>query len=770
VISGDDHGPVCASLRVTAFTPSECRAAGGADPWMRGRPETLEVDRRAAFRRRRVASGVTFLAALLFAMPVIGAPASAPARSSSVEARLDLDAESASPFPADWFTVPDRAQRTGLRVSDHLARCVAGASACDDLHLLAELDGFDLDPRLTVRFTGPIDVASVSTRSIFLVRLAAGPPEITGLERLVWDPDHSTLYGRPDSLLEPETRYGLVVTRELRDVAGRPVEPSAAFTALMRSNGGPPLGSDQRAAFALLRRALERRGIRPDRVVVASVFTTGSVSAFLEQARDALDRRPPAPALMTAPEGGGRAWFPRSTLARVVFRRQIGRVANPTAANDGAAPDGFRDEVLPLEALARDAVGGIGIGWYWSPWYLTPERRILEGPTLAPFRAAGVDRPVPFVVVTPAGRPPPGGWPLAIFGHGYGGEMLSNVFLVAGGLARQGIATVAISVVGHGGGPEGRLVVSLADARTLIVRVPGRGVDLDADGRIESTEGLTPLPGSPFASLGLRDGLRQQVVDLMALVRAVKGGLDLDGDGAPDTAKGPIGYVGHSLGGIYGTIFLAVESQVRVGALVVPGGPVSEIARLSRVFRPRLKEAFAHRVPSLLNLPDGFREDLPLRGDGPTIAPAPGALAIQEYLARLEWLGRRGDPVAYARHLRRSPLPGLDPARVLVELAAGDPVVPNPTTATLVRAGQLGDRTVVVRTDRVARAVGADWPDPHGFLLAVLAPGLIGRVAMLAQEQVARFLRDEGEAVWIPTGLSGAGPDDRFLDGPGAVP
>ncbi|HEX9710191.1 MAG TPA: hypothetical protein VGB42_09535, partial [Candidatus Thermoplasmatota archaeon] len=225
---------------------------------------------------------------------------------------------------------------------------------------------------------------------------------------------------------------------------------------------------------------------------------------------------------------------------------------------------------------------------------------------------------------------------------------------------------------------------------------------------------------------------------------------------------------GHSLGGIYGTLFLAVDPRVRVGALAVPGGPVTEVARLSPVFRPRVKDALGHRSPPLLNLAGDFREDLPLRGEGPVVAPMPGALGIQEYLARVEWLGRRADPVAYARHLRRSPLPGLEPARVLVQYALGDRVVPNPTTATLVRAGELGDRTVLVRTDRVARAIGIEWPDPHGFLLAVRAPGLVGRVAMLAQEQLARFLRDEGEALWVPGGLSSAGPDDRFLEGPGS--
>ena len=177
---------------------------------------------------------------------------------------------------------------------------------------------------------------------------------------------------------------------------------------------------------------------------------------------------------------------------------------------------------------------------------------------------------------------------------------------------------------------------------------------------------------------------------------------------------------------------------------------MTEIARLSPVFRPLLRDALARRSPSLLNLAGDFREDLPLRGDGPVVAPSAGALGIQEFLARAEWLGRRGDPVAYARHLRRAPLPGLEPARVLVQFALDDRVVPNPTTAALVRAGELADRTVLVRTDRVVRAAGTEWPDPHGFLLTVRAPGLIGKVTLAAQEQLARFLRDDGEDVWTP--------------------
>jgi pimeloyl-ACP methyl ester carboxylesterase len=250
----------------------------------------------------------------------------------------------------------------------------------------------------------------------------------------------------------------------------------------------------------------------------------------------------------------------------------------------------------------------------------------------------------------------------------------------------------------------------------------------------------------------------------MAFVRAVGGGLDVDGDGVHDTGLGRIVYAGHSLGGIYGTLFLAVEPRVRVGVLAVPGGPVTEIARLSPVFRPLLRDALARRSPPLLNLAGAFQEDLPLRGDGPVVAPVPGALAIQEFVANAEWLGRRADPVAYARHLRQAPLPGLEPARVLVQWALGDRVVPNPTTAALVRAGELADRAVVVRADRVVRALGAEWPDAHGFLLSVRAPGLVGRVAMAAQEQLARFLLDDGESIWMPGEPSPLGASSALFE------
>ena len=400
-----------------------------------------------------------------------------------VEPHFDLGVPGRQPFPSDRFTVPDPGQRTGLRVLLPQTNCVVERSTCDEARLLNELDGFDLSPRLALPFTGPIDPASVTPRSVFLVRLAAGPPEATGVERLVWDPGSATLYARPETLLEPETRYGLVVTRALRDAQGRPIRVAPGFRRLLEGRDAAGPGRTHRQALRTLMAALARRGVGPQEVAVASVFTTGSVSVFLEQARDWLDRHPPEPALITAPESGGRAWFRRADLRQLVLRTQVRAVADA---------EGFAERPLPL-ALLPPEVGGFAVGWFWSPWYLGRDHRIVDSATARPLGAPFYAMPVPFVILLPAGSPPAGGWPLALFGHGYGGEMFESALRIAGTLARQGIATAALTVVGHGGGPDGRLIVTPRTGPPLEVRVPGRGVDVNADGKIDSVEGLAPL-------------------------------------------------------------------------------------------------------------------------------------------------------------------------------------------------------------------------------------------------------------------------------------
>jgi hypothetical protein len=353
---------------------------------------------------------------------------------------------------------------------------------------------------------------------------------------------------------------------------------------------------------------------------------------------------------------------------------------------------------------------------------------------------------VDVTVYLPAGTRPPAGWPVAIFGHGFGNDRHLVPMTVAGTMARFGFATVAINVVGHGGGPDGTLTVLRTGREPVTLPAGGRGVDQDGDGRIRATEGVGTLAGTPLALISSRDGLRQTTADLMQLVRAIRRGVDVDGDGHVDLDRERITYFGQSFGGIYGTLLMAVDPFVRIGVLNVAGGPIVEIARQSPIFRGLVVEQLKRRQPPLMNGEPDFTESIPLPAEAPVREPAAGALGIQAYFDRAEWLSQPANPVAFAPYLRRAPLLGLSPKAVLYQWAVGDRTVPNPTTAALLRAGGLQPVSSLYRHDRGAAGLSERFKNPHGFLAWTAFPEVhaIGRAA---QEQVARFFVSGGRQI-----------------------
>src|SRR5207253_3047933 len=72
----------------------------------------------------------------------------------------------------------------------------------------------------------------------------------------------------------------------------------------------------------------------------------------------------------------------------------------------------------------------------------------------------------------------------------------------------------------------------------------GRGVDLDGNGTIDSTEGRSAIGAQSL--IGNSDGLHQTTIDLMQLVRVLEHGVDVDGHGAPDLSTSRIYYAGQS--------------------------------------------------------------------------------------------------------------------------------------------------------------------------------------------------------------------------------
>ena len=330
--------------------------------------------------------------------------------------------------------------------------------------------------------------------------------------------------------------------------------------------------------------------------------------------------------------------------------------------------------------------------------------------------------------------------------------------MVASVLASQGIATVVINVVGHGGGSAGTLVVNRNGQPAVTLPAGGRGIDQNGDGLIELTEGVNAAP--PQQIIARRDGHRQTVVDLMQLVRVIEtGGVDVDGDGGADLNGQRISYFGQSFGGIYGTILMAVEPSVRAGVLNVAGGSVSEAGRLGN-FRSLPAQMLLTRTPSLFNAPPvtpplfGFNENLPLRNQPPLINNVPGAIELQEFFDRLQWVEQPGDSVTYATHIRKQPLSGVAAKQIILQIAKGDATVPNPTSSALIRAGDLSDRTTYFRNDLAFAADAAIPKNPHTFLTNVLIPAS-APLAVATQTQIATFLASDGTLTIDP---DGAGP------------
>ncbi|MGB8130709.1 MAG: hypothetical protein WCG81_13025, partial [Candidatus Angelobacter sp.] len=391
-----------------------------------------------------------------------------------------------------------------------------------------------------------------------------------------------------------------------------------------------------------------------------------------------------------------------------------------------------------------------------------------------------------FNLFIPSGPRPSNGWPVAIFGHGFTDNKQGAPFAVASFLAHNGIASIAINVVGHGFGPNSTLTVSQG-ASSVTFPEGGRSFDQDGNGVIDSSEGSSTSIFSPLADIGSRDALQQTVADLMQLVRAIQGGIDVNGDGLQDLDPNRIYYAGQSFGGIYGTIFLGIEPDVRAGVPNVPGGPITDIVRLSPGFRPLLGALLLVRIPSLENLPVipnqfPFNDNKPLRNEAPvinTFIPPIGspcstvacAIDIQRVEDASIWVGQAGDPVAWAPFIRKSPLPGDRPKSVIVQFARGDQTVPNPTATALIRSGDLADRATFFRND-IASLIGLGFGNPHTFLTSLSSTD---PVAAEAQLQIGVFLASDGTLTLDPDSFGpslGAPPLPSLFETPiaGALP
>ena len=183
---------------------------------------------------------------------------------------------------------------------------------------------------------------------------------------------------------------------------------------------------------------------------------------------------------------------------------------------------------------------------------------------------------VPVLASSPAAGRPPDGWPVVLFQHGVTSNRTSMI-AIADAFALAGFAMLAIDLPLHG----------VTDTGSIFYQGPGsrmgnneRHFNLDNVGDLGSLvpDGQIDNGWQVFNvanPLNARDHGRQAVSDLFHLIRTAPV-LDLDGDGLPDLDGDRIHFHGVSLGAIFSTPFIALNTEFSTATLSSAGGPYSQ--------------------------------------------------------------------------------------------------------------------------------------------------------------------------------------------------
>ena len=647
----------------------------------------------------------------------------------------DPDADLAADTPdlafevrsTDAHETPDTAPPSAPQVVSIAPSDAAGigvpetGTAHTDLTFLSNhTDGFGLQPRISITLSAAVDPASFDDAAVRLVPDLGGEP-IALMQRIV-DTEALTIHALPRRYLAEGTTYRVEVTDALT-AGGIAVTPaSATFTT-----------GHFTQTLAAIRAQLDASP--PPDVTIELESSEALFEWTAHRATLPAGSTPTLPAGV-GEDGGGLSL--ESTYAEAG--------GDPVELSAGELPDTWVSEQIPegggpvrvFQRYSRflpDGVSAIRIGRFESPWYLTEERLLSTQPT-APLGT----RTVWFTLWLPLGEAPAGGWPIVLYGNGYRSHR-HHAAPIAGALASDGIATLAITAVGHGGGPEGWLTLAGMEAPD-----GGRAKDVDGDGWFGREEGMRADPTGPSGGglRGLTDGVRQTVVDLMVAARVL-------GAGLPDIATGDDqrAYFGISNGGRVGALLLAVDPRVPVGVLNVP--PSEAFVPLNDTWRPLWAAVFGGHDPPLLNNPHPtlgwFDEDIPARGDPVQLGLAPGADAIQRYLDRYRWATMPMNTAAYAK--------ALEGKAVLVQVGRGDTAVVNPSTADLIREGGLAQSTCLVWPARSKwfdqlGALGQDLVHVFAFLPDGLANWHPGRIGAGARKQLVAWIASRGDVLVDP--------------------
>jgi pimeloyl-ACP methyl ester carboxylesterase len=402
--------------------------------------------------------------------------------------------------------------------------------------------------------------------------------------------------------LKEYTSYMAVLTNDIRDVDGNDATPDRTYCLGKTSvpwvdeNGNSTYGlfDDETAAgletIRQITQSMELNaasvGINPDDIVLSWTVHTQSITRTLKTLH-AFSQ--PAPTII-APTGMTTAAIGGFGLADI----NIGVITMPYYSGIPTAEN--------LTAALTDF-------WKAAPGaYVPPFDEFGLDPTSTnitvanPIPVVTGMQTVPLIMAVPnssSGHSKPAdGWPVVMFGHGITRNR-TDALALADTLASIGYAVVAIDSPVHGVSPDAQpeLAPFYIEYTPFASIANERTFDMDLINNATGApgpDGLIDPSGTHSVSAGLssmltgRDTFRQGVADLFALAHSIPS-MDIDSDGSPDMDASNIAYVGISWGGLHGTVFTAIETDVTRAFLSVPGGGIARFAEASPTFGPVIR-------------------------------------------------------------------------------------------------------------------------------------------------------------------------------------
>ena len=535
---------------------------------------------------------ITHLFMALLAMVVLASCESEP--SETLQKNIETESAYSSTFDPSNSVIPfpnDLLFRDSLDGTLNIP--VADVSDLSDPQVaLNALDGFSTNAPFSAGFTGPIDPASVpASVRVFEVTLSSTPggavvalnSELTfGVDffATVSSINPNDLVILPLRPLKPKTSYQVVVTNALLGGDGKAMLPSVSYALVKDETPFTDIPSEQLPLALSTLSAEDFASIEGLRQLVSTSekFTVQQATNPTLSKFDII-----------------LSWsFTTQSIDDVLAATRTQVKALTTTA--GFGPTSVSDS--PLGA-ATIHVGVIEVPYFLTAAASTTDATALNsfwqgavGSHLTQYNTAAVatsTQTIPLMVSIPksvgacAGGMPVAGWPVVIFQHGITRNR-SDIMTVADSLAGACMAVVAIDMPMHG-------VTGLETNGTQAFKNPAinggeRTFDLDVvtqdtSGNVTAYagDGIIDSSGINFINLAnllnTRDNVRQAASDLFVLVDAIEEGTITDGANIVDPDK--IYFLGHSLGAMVGTSFLALEPGVRDAALAMGGSALAKI-------------------------------------------------------------------------------------------------------------------------------------------------------------------------------------------------